>query len=351
MFKTSLYINRVFIILLAVGILCTIYLLRTFSSESSKNIIASNLINWSKGFNSVENKSLNNRAVVYRSNIGGSEFSFRVKNTKQIRFDLEGQPDLPSLGLEIWVDNKYYDFPYPDFHNAKTAISIEDNIGSKAIDVRGRVYCAPTPRLPCDLRINQIQIDDRAELLNLKTVNKRTMSVLGDSISVNYGNNNYTFLLADKLGVYLLNASYHQSTMSNSEKGFMPGVIRVLTEVAPYKPDLVIISLGTNDLYAGINQEVFKSNYDTAVSVLVNLLPSANIIALGILKRTDFSREDINLYTNIIKQISKKYQIAYIDTYDWLEDKDFSDGLHPLAAVQPKIAEKLFDSLKELKIQ
>ena len=310
-----------------------------------KNIIGDSRIKWSKGWIKQESGNIWSKEITYQGTLGGSEFNFKFTDARKIKFHLETSNKYPIVGLEIWLDGKHFEFAYPDLKIEQTTIELADNEKNPPHEVRGRFYCFTIPTTLCDLRIKSIEIDNSAKLLSLGKSIKKTLAILGDSISGVRGNKNYSFLLSDKINYYLLNASFAESTMSD-EGGFFPGLSRIKEEIIPFKPDLLIIFLGTNDLGRQITLESFSRDYEKAVNILQKELPKTNIVLLGLLPRVDYSQEKIATFSAVIKNIASKYNLYYVDTYNWLQEKDLSDGIHPSVDAQTKLSELLYNYLR-----
>lgn len=315
-------------------------------NDTPQNIIGSSKIHWSKGWKKLESGNFWVKEITYQGKLSGSEFNFKLTDTRKIKFYLETSNKDPITGLEVWLDGKHLEFAYPDLKVEQTALEIGDLEKNKIHEVRGRFYCFTIPTTLCDLRIKSIDIDNSAKLLSQGKDLKKTLAILGDSISGVWGNKNYSFLLSDRINYYLLNASFGGSTMSE-EEGFYPGVSRIQTDVIPYKPDLLIIFLGTNDLGRKINLGSFRRDYGKAISILKKELPKTTIFLFGLLPRIDYSSDKIASYSDIIKDMASKYNLHYISIYDWLIKTDLGDGIHPSREAQAKLAEKAYNYLME----
>ncbi len=314
--------------------------------EGPKKIVGSSRIQWSKGWKKMASGNLWSKDITYQATLGGSEFNFKLIDTKKIRFYLETSNKDSLVGLEVWLDGKNFDFSYPNIKPEQTIVEVEDSQKNKIHQIRGRVYCFIIPATSCDLRIKSIEIDESARLLSSGRNKKKTLSILGDSISGVWGNKNYTYKLSDMIGYYLINASFNGSTMSEDEATFS-GLLRIKDEIIAYKPDLLVIFLGTNDLGHKITLESFSRDYEKTANILKKELPKTNVVLLGLLPRVDYTQEEIASFSAVIKNIASKYKFYYTDTYNWLHEKDFYDGIHPSIDAQTKLAELVYNYLKD----
>ena len=314
----------------------------------SRNIIEDSGIKWSKGWEKLMKGSNLQKEVIYQGKISGSEINFKFTNTGKIIFHLESANKDPIIGLEVWLDGKHSEFAYPELKAEQTTIEFNEQEKKAIHELRGRFYCFIIPTTPCDFRIKSIEVDKNTKVLSSGENKKKTLGILGDSISGFWGNKNYSFLLADKINYYLINDSLGGSTMS--DEGFLGGVSRIKESIIAYRPDLLIILLGTNDLGRNIKPESFLYDYERAINTLRKELTKTNIILLGILPRADYSQEKISAYSAVIESIASKYNLYYVDTISWLKVQDLTDGIHPTVEAQAKLTELIYNYLKENKL-
>lgn len=122
---------------------------------------------------------------------------------------------------------------------------------------------------------------------------------------------------------------------------------RFKVECAAREPNIIIFAIGTNDsqyIKTSDNSRVplkkFKNN-------LVKLIREAKkfsnkIIFVGLTKADEkltmpipwakekfYDNDNITKYNSIIKKVSTKHGLPFIDMFDLLSTKDIADGLHP----------------------
>lgn len=300
-----------------------------FPATVEKNIMSGREIAWGTGW---EN---------YRSQYGGNEFRFLFTRSKRLIFTASNPNNENGQGIVIEVDDKMYTLETPHIDTKELFIPIDDTPAFH--HVRVRHFCSGSYS-PCDLTITSIRIDPFGILFFSPLLPPRTMAILGDSITVGWGRFNFSFSTSDKLGYQLHNAGIFASTVSKIPNH--DGVLdRYKKDIVSYRQDLVIIFMGTNDLGNQIPLEIFQRDYQELIGGIKKGLPDATIITLGILQRKDFTKENIEKYTNVIKTVSESMGVSFIDTYDWLTPDDFADNVHPSLASQDKLASKFYESV------
>ena len=118
---------------------------------------------------------------------------------------------------------------------------------------------------------------------------------------------------------------------------------RYREDVIKYAPSVVVVFLGTNDLGHEIPLETFRKNYSSMLSDMKKNLPNSTIVAVGLLRRQDFSFGQIRMYSDVIAKVAKDNSVHYIDPYYWLDLSDFQDVVHPSVASQRKLTDKLYE--------
>lgn len=148
--------------------------------------------------------------------------------------------------------------------------------------------------------------------------------------------------------------------------------LRMEDDVLSKKPDVVIVYVGVNDVWhktlrgTGTDADKFEKFYQA----IINKLKAQNIKAIlctpaVVGEKTDYSNPldgDLNLYSNIIRELAKKNNLPLIDLrkkyHDYLEknnpdNKDKGiltyDGVHMNDAGNQFLADLMWNMLRELK--
>ena len=298
-----------------------------------KNILNSNQIAWGVGW---ENN---------QSQYGGSEFRFSFANSRKLSFSASSPNDEHGQGVNIYVDDKLYTLETPNIDEKELSIRVEK---AKSYKVRVRHFCAGS-HSPCDVSIKSVYINHSGKLLNPPSLPQKTLAILGDSITVDSGRWNFSYLMSDKLDYQLHNAGVFNSAVSHLQTPHYDWALdRYEKDIIYYKPNLVIVFLGTNDLGKDVPLKEFQKNYQKLLKGIKTGLPDSVIVTLGILRRKDFGEEKIKQYSDIIRTISESMDVSFVDTYDWLILDDLKDVVHPSLVSQKKLSNKLYESLSSL---
>ena len=152
------------------------------------------------------------------------------------------------------------------------------------------------------------------------------------------------------------------------------GVLQRLDrDVILLQPDIIIIAIGTNDIFARLSADPSSTpeTYQTTMTRIFNKLqmdlPDMPIFAIGMttplkkyahirfgdfLPQQDIVQDAFNDYNNILKRFTKEYKLSYVDLpSQWPEDVEESwklcaDGIHPNNAGYNFMAEILYDTLR-----
>jgi lysophospholipase L1-like esterase len=300
-------------------------------------------IYWSPGWEQIV--TTHNR--IYRGKYGGLTFSFNVAGSEIVQFDISSPFSDKTGGIEIWMDGEEYHFSNIELDRT---ITLRGSKKFGAHKIYGRMYCTGYPSNQCEIRINSIKLDPKANVsINKSILSKNLIAVVGDSISVLYGKDNYTFKIADEMGFNLLNASIPGLAMREKTGAFSgKTIVREITSL--YKPDIIIIALGTNDITEDISVERFQADYDQLLKYIADDGKEPIIVTLGLFKRNDYPKKTVKTYSRAIQYVAKNYDVNYIDPYDWLSSEDFNDTIHPKKEIQEKIAKRIISELVRIDV-
>ncbi|MBC8553849.1 MAG: SGNH/GDSL hydrolase family protein [Candidatus Brocadiales bacterium] len=152
------------------------------------------------------------------------------------------------------------------------------------------------------------------------------------------------------------------------------GVLQRLDrDVVLLQPDIVVIAIGTNDIFASLSADPSSTPdaYRTTISRIFNKLqlnlPDTTAFAMGMttslrkyahmrfgnfLPQQDDLQAVFNDYNNILRKLTKDYKYFYVDlTSQWPEDIEVSwkfcaDGIHPNDAGYDLMTEILYDAIQ-----
>jgi len=277
------------------------------------------------------------------SRFGGSEVSFRLKNATMLRVEADGVNTVPDEQmLELHIGDAVYTLASP-FMNKRLDIPVP---AGELVPVTARVICS-SAMVPCDVRIRSLSVDTGSTVMSPESPEKPVIAILGDSLTSSFGPKNYSYLLADRLGYRMHNAGIFGSSVS-PVAGWDSALLRVSGDISEFKPDVAVVFAGTNDLAHTVPLDVFRSNYAALLSRIREETPSTRVIAVGLLRRKDFSEQEVRSYSNAIRAEASLKGISYIDPYTWLDTSDLQDVVHPSPQSQAKLADKMYQALVPL---
>lgn len=296
----------------------------------SINIVDNKNISWGKGWDH------------YRSMYGGSEFRFTILDSQEISFRVGSPNQDNDQGIQIKIDDKIYLLQTPDIDDKLLTISVPKGIHS----VRVMHFCAGSLS-PCEITIKSISINSGGKVLSKPSLPVKSLAILGDSIAVGWGIHNFSYLLLKNLDYQFRDAGIFGSTVS-----IVPGVdsslLRYKKDIVYYRPDIVFVFLGTNDLGHKISLNEFKKNYANLIKGIKDGLPNAKIVTIGLLRRRDIEESMVKKYSAVIKDVSILMGVEFVDSYEWLDEFDFADAIHPSINSQFKLADQFLRIIKEL---
>ena len=305
-----------------------------FFGSSARNVLSDKAIYWSDEW---QKKKQGNEVLLY-SNSANSEFSFAFKGSKSIGFRIHSKEKDPNIELAVKIDNKFYNITNPNINDKRLVVVPED---IKAMHtVEGKVYCI-SGLAKCNVEMKEILLEG-GNIYHWNFENKKVLGIIGDSLSLILLSANYTAILADSMGYRLVNAS-RWGTTAGVDQGKFPAVSRYKKDLIAYKPDVVIVFLGINDVYFGSSIESFQQDYEVLLKGIKNNLPKAKIIAVGILpgKQADEYMYRINEFNGVIQKLAQEQRVQFADPAEWLTEEDYDDQIHPNAKGEQKIADNL----------
>ena len=187
-----------------------------------------------------------------------------------------------------------------------------------------------------------------ARLINPST---QTILVFGDSLSAGYGiekNQSWVALLQSrltqqKLPYTVVNASISGETTSG-------GLARFNAALTEHKPSIVILELGANDGLRGLPINEMRSNLN---KMIIQAKPAkAKVLLVGMKIPPNYGQKYSSDFSASYAILAKQHKINLVPfLLDGVVGKPSliqDDGLHPVAAAQPKILENVWVQLKGL---
>ena len=166
----------------------------------------------------------------------------------------------------------------------------------------------------------------------LKASAMETVVLFGDSLMAGYGlpNKNHLSVILEKnlksegYDIKVINGSVSGSTSSG-------GLNRAEWTLSEANIDLMILSLGANDMLRGINPDETKKNLEQIITIALN--KNIKIILAGMIAPTSHGTTYKKQFDAIYPKLSKKYNLPLISFL--LEgvaldpNLNLQDGIHP----------------------
>ena len=180
---------------------------------------------------------------------------------------------------------------------------------------------------------------------------RRTLLVLGDSISAEYG------LKRDSGWVKLLDArlrgdgfTYRVVNASITGETTSGGLSRIDELLARLHPSVVIVELGGNDGLRGLSLSTTEQNL--AGIVTRSTKAGAAVLLIGMQLPPNYGKAYTDRFAAIYAQLSKRYKTAltpfffsgFADRYELFQ----SDRIHPTEAAQTRLLDNVWPALRPL---
>jgi acyl-CoA thioesterase-1 len=175
--------------------------------------------------------------------------------------------------------------------------------------------------------------------------------VFGDSLSAAYGisrESGWVSLLEQRVdrknpGYRVINASISGETTSG-------GRYRIEQALAEHRPSVVILELGTNDGLRGLSLDATRANLDAIIAACRNR--KAKVLLVGMRLPPNYGTAYATRLQTIYEQAAQRHKVPLLPfLLEGFADKAElfqADGLHPTAAAQPLIMERVWVHLQPL---
>ena len=139
-----------------------------------------------------------------------------------------------------------------------------------------------------------------------------------------------------------MEVQYFRQHNYNSEKKLEE--FSIPWDFSSYTPEMVVILLGQNDQCGKAPAESFIAAYKRLVIGIRGKFPKAPIVMLRTLGGP--YEQQIRTAYHELRKVDPS--VHYVDTTDWLNKEDYSDGIHPNATGNLKLARGLSNKLEPL---
>ena len=174
---------------------------------------------------------------------------------------------------------------------------------------------------------------------------------MGDSLSAAYGIETEQGWVA-LLGQRLESKGYDWRVVNASVSGdtTAQGLTRLPLELQRHHPAIVILELGANDGLRGLSVTAMQQNL--AHMIVLAQKAGAQVLLVGIYLPPNYGPEYTRKFAAVYPRLARKYRLPLVpfllagvaEHRDWMQ----ADGLHPLAAAEPRVLANVWLKLEPL---
>ncbi len=175
-----------------------------------------------------------------------------------------------------------------------------------------------------------------------------TILVLGDSLSAAYGlprQSGWVALLEARLSERKFN--YRVVNASISGETSAGGASRIETLLRQHRPTVLILALGGNDGLRGLPAIELQSNLETIIRAARR--HNARVLLAGMRMPPNFGPAYTRQFTAVYADLARRHRTAFVPfLLEGFADRPeyfLADGIHPNAAAQPLILERVWATL------
>lgn len=183
------------------------------------------------------------------------------------------------------------------------------------------------------------------------TPEKKTLLVLGDSLSAAYGmapKQGWVHLLAQRLQNQGYNYQVHNASISgDTTNGGRSRLSQLLPQV---KPAIVILELGANDGLRGLSLKEMRNNL--ADMIVKSQQAGAKVLLLGMRIPPNYGNTYTERFQQIYPELATQYGVSLVPFFlEGVADQRAllqEDNLHPTVEAQGKILENVWGTLEKM---
>jgi acyl-CoA thioesterase-1 len=180
---------------------------------------------------------------------------------------------------------------------------------------------------------------------------ERSILVLGDSVSAAYGiaqSRGWVALLQERLKRERLDYSVVNASVSGDTSS--GGLSRVATALDKHRPSVLILELGGNDGLRGLPIAEMRKN----LSVIIERAQTAGarILIVGMRLPPNYGPDYTQAFEASFAELAKRHKTALVpfllEGFAERPDLFQPDQIHPTAAAQPLMEERIWKALRPL---
>lgn len=179
----------------------------------------------------------------------------------------------------------------------------------------------------------------------------KNILIFGDSLSAGYGiarEQSWPALLTQKLATN--GSAYNVVNASISGETTAGGLSRLPQSLREHRPTVVVIELGANDGLRGLPVSAMRNNLN--VMIRTAKLNKTKVLLIGMKLPPNYGLDYTAQFAQSFGDIAKREKVALLpfllEPLDDQRDVFQADGLHPVAAAQPKLLEHVWTALHPL---
>ncbi|SHI21316.1 arylesterase [Pollutimonas bauzanensis] len=175
--------------------------------------------------------------------------------------------------------------------------------------------------------------------------------VIGDSLSAEYGlqrDSGWVALLGRRLAQEKTGYQIHNSSISGDTTS--GGLSRLPAALARYRPEIVILELGSNDALRGLSLKMTQDNLSKMVAM--SQQSRASVLLLGMRIPPNYGRQYTEQFQQLFAATAQEYKAALVPfLFEGIAaDKRMfqADGMHPNEQAQATLAENVWEKLQPM---
>jgi acyl-CoA thioesterase-1 len=180
---------------------------------------------------------------------------------------------------------------------------------------------------------------------------EKTVLVYGDSLSAGFGiatSQSWPALLNEKLKT--ADTDYAVINASISGETTAGGRARFDATLAQFRPTIVILALGANDGLRGLPTVEMKNNLATMIAASRKV--GAKVLLIGMRLPPNYGPGYTQSFEAAFRDLAKKNNVKLLpfllEPIAAEREAFQADGLHPVAAAQPRLLEPIWRALQPL---
>lgn len=178
-----------------------------------------------------------------------------------------------------------------------------------------------------------------------------TILVLGDSLSAAYGlprQAGWVTLLEERLAQRKFNHRVVNASISGETSA--GGASRIEGLLREHRPAVLILALGGNDGLRGLPPAQLQSNLETMIRAARQR--NAKVLLVGMRMPPNFGPAYTREFTAVYADLARRHRTAFVpfllEGFAERPEYFLADGIHPNAAAQPLILDRVWTALAPL---